>query len=70
MYLNPGVCLVVAFGGVRKAARAVGRTPGAVINWKKTGIIPVKIQRLVLSMVHDKSIDLTAEELIMGRNLP
>lgn len=67
MLLSAADCLIAAFGGVRRTARAVGRTPGAVIQWKKSGRIPISVQRHVLHLARNGGIDITAEELIIGR---
>ncbi len=39
------------FGGVRKLARAVGRSPSSVSRWKRgkaTGRIPVSMHKVIL----------------------
>ena len=66
--MTPAQCVVEAFGGVRKTAKAVGRQPGAVIFWGKTGKVPGEIQAIVLRMAQAGFITITAEELILGRS--
>lgn len=67
--LSPAQCVIRAFGGVRKTAKAVGRQPGAVTQWKRHGLVPPRIQLLVLRMAQEGKIVITAEELIAGSDL-
>lgn len=64
--VSPAQCVVRAFGGVRKTARAVGRTPGAVVAWRKTGNVPGAVQRRVLALAEAGDITITATQLIKG----
>jgi len=64
------------FGGVKATARAVGRTPGAVIFWKhpktrggRGGNVPSIAQRIILKIAKRDGLDITPEDLTYGRNL-
>jgi hypothetical protein len=69
MTLSPAQCVITAFGGVRATARAVGRQPGAVIQWRRLGFVPPRIQATVLSMALAGQVAITAAELILGREI-
>jgi hypothetical protein len=68
--MSPARCVIQAFGGVRKTARAVGRQPGAVTLWGKSGRVPVEVQAIVLRLALAGEVDITAHELILGREDP
>ena len=65
-HLSPAACVVRLFGGVRRAARRIGRSPGAVSQWQKSGNVPAEIQRALLVKAKSGEIEITAEELILG----
>jgi hypothetical protein len=65
--LNPVELSTRAFGGVRKLARAIDRDPAAVSRWKKSGTIPSAAQRRLLEKAWELGLDLTAHDLIFGR---
>lgn len=76
MNLTPAQILVLRFGGVRKTARAIGRSPAAVSKWTKNetreglkGTIPSAVQPHILMLARKLGLDLTAEDLILGRKL-
>lgn len=74
--MSPAQYVVFAFGGVRRAARAIGRSPCQLSKWPKPeevkgcgGRIPAKAQRTVLEVAKKLGIDISAEDLIMGRTV-
>jgi len=68
--MTPVECVIAAFGGVRKTAKALGRQPGAVILWRKRGLIPNALQGQLLEMAEAGRIALSAEEIIRGASGP
>lgn len=58
---------VAAFGGVRALARILDCDPAAVSRWKKAGTIPHSKQRRLLERAWEKGVDITAHDLIFGR---
>ena len=76
MHLTPAEYVVHVFGGVRKAGRALGRSGGAVSNWNKSqknggcgGLIPTRMQSIVLQIAKIQGLDITTEDLISGREV-
>lgn len=67
MTTSPAECAIRAFGSIRKTAKAVNRTPGAVSFWKKTGHIPTEVLPTILRYAVLNHLPLTAEDLILGR---
>lgn len=72
--LSPAEYVIYAFGGVRPAARAIGRDGGSVCAWKRSrakkgtdGRVPSKAQALILSVAKEREIDITPEDLVIGR---
>ena len=55
------------FGGVRKLARTLGRDPAAVSRWRKSGVVPTAAQRKILELAWEKGIDISAHDIIFGR---
>jgi hypothetical protein len=70
-YLTPAECVIRAFGGVRKTAKAIGRTPSNISKWTRRceGVIPEKTVRTVLEQAEAMGLDLTARDLILGRKI-
>lgn len=66
--LTPAALCVARFGGVRKAARAIGVDHSRVVRWRKSegGRIPSKHQRPLLDAAREQGVELTAAELITG----
>lgn len=64
--INPAACVVRLFGGVRRCAKAIGRTPGAVSQWRRKGTVPVDVQQIVLLKSKAGEVKIDAEELILG----
>lgn len=65
--LTPVDCVIRAFGGVRRTARALHRQPGAVIKWRARGLVPNALQAEILALAQTGSIVITAEMLILGQ---
>lgn len=68
IHLNPVDLTIKLFGGVRRLARAIGRDPAAVSRWKRAGTVPSSIQRRLLEIAWEKGIELTAHDIIFGRD--
>jgi hypothetical protein len=68
-HLTPVDLAVKLFGGVRALARAVGRDPAAVSRWKKSGCIPSSVQLHLLRVAKSQGLDLTAHDIIFGREI-
>ena len=64
---HPADLAIKALGGVRSMARKLGRDPSAVSRWRQTGRIPSSQQRKVLELAWASGVDLTAHDLIFGR---
>lgn len=62
--------VISTFGGVRKLARAIARDPAAVSRWQRSGVIPTSIQRRILELAWERGHDLTANDVIFGRDKP
>lgn len=67
-HINPTELTIACFGGVRKMARALGVDPSAVIRWRRTGLIPSGYQKRVLEAAWQTGSDITAHELVFGRD--
>jgi hypothetical protein len=65
--ISPAECAIRAFGGVRKTANAIGRSPGAVSLWRRNGWVPSEIQAAVLRAAQAAELDLCANDLVVGR---
>lgn len=64
------------FRGVRATARAIGRNPSTVSKWQRereakgtSGEIPGSAQRTILAAARERGLDITAEDLIFGRDV-
>lgn len=79
MFYSPAEWAIQQFGGVRALARAVGRHPQAVQQWRdkrrhgsqpdEIGDLPPRIQRRVLHLAQERGLDIRADDLIWGRTL-
>lgn len=74
--LNPAEYVIQVFGGVRKLARAIGRSPSSVCKWRKpraedgcAGHIPSVAQRIILEIAKAKDLDITPNDLAYGRKV-
>lgn len=65
--IPPSQLVVSVFGGVRPAARLLNCEPSTVSRWNKTGLVPAHFQRKVLHVAWEKGVDLTAHDLVFGR---
>lgn len=75
-HLNPAQYVIKIFGGVKATARAVGRTPGAIIFWKhpkskggRGGNVPTIAQRIILKIALRDGLDITPQDLAYGRTV-
>lgn len=66
--ISPAQLVVSAFGGVRATARVLRVDPSCVSRWQMTGLVPTSRQRRVLELAWSMGIDLTANDLVFGRN--
>ena len=69
---TPVQLAIAEFCGVRALARAIHRDPASVSKWQKGDgtiptSIPTSIQRKLLETAWDRGIELSAHELIFGR---
>ena len=65
---TPVQIAIAEFGGVRALARAIHRDPASVSKWQKgDGTIPTSIQRKLLETAWDRGIELSAYDVIFGR---
>lgn len=65
--------MIAAFGGVRPLARLLGIAPSAVCMWRtkpeRMGTIPTKKHKQILEHAKKLKIDVTPEDLILGRKI-
>lgn len=70
MHLNPTQYVVKCFGGVRKTAKAIGRSPAAICQWNnRGGSIPSAAQLLIIKAAKKRKIKITPDDLILGRKI-
>jgi len=76
MHLSPADYVVRIFGGVRKTAKAIGRSPASVSKWKKPvaakgcgGDIPRLAQQAVMHVAKLTKLDITPNDLMYGRDV-
>lgn len=67
MHMNPAEYVIFVFKGVRAASRAIGRSRSAISNWRKRGLVPAKAQYQVLVAAKAKGLDITPNDLVLGR---
>jgi hypothetical protein len=72
--MTPAEYVIKIFGGVRAAAKAIGRDPSTVCSWKRPksrkgcdGDVPGNLHRRILLIASQRDLDLTSEDLIFGR---
>lgn len=66
--ISPAKLVIDTFGGVRAAARALGRSPSSVSRWQNgDGLIPSTVQAQIMKLAREQGLDLTSDELIDGR---
>lgn len=66
-HTTPVDLAITLFGGVRKLARTLGRDPAAISRWRKSGVVPTSAQRKILELAWEKGIDISAHDIIFGR---
>jgi len=65
---TPAQIAIALFGGVRALARSIHRDAASVSKWQKgDGTIPTSIQRKLLTTAWDRGLELSAHEIIFGR---
>jgi len=65
---TPVQIAIAEFGGVRPLARAIHRDPASVCKWQKgDGTIPTSIQKKLLETAWDRGYQISAHEIIFGR---
>lgn len=71
---TPAAWAIEQFGGVRALATAIKRNPGTVSRWcnpateaGRKGVIPGPSLESILTAAKKKKLDVTAEDLILGR---
>ena len=69
IYLNPSEYVVHFFGGVRAAARRVGRSPSSVCAWRKVGTVPLVAIHEILALAKRRKLDIKLEDLCYGRTI-
>ncbi len=74
--MSPAEYVIHIFGGVRKCAREINRSPSSVSKWQAPkerrgcgGNIPSGAQRIILDRAKKLGLDLTADDLINGRKV-
>jgi len=67
---TPVQLLIAEFGGVRALARSVHRDAASISRWQKSGLVPTNMQKKVLETAWDNNINISAHELIFGRDDP
>lgn len=67
--MNPAKYVFEILGSIRETARVVGKNPGTVCRWgqSKEGRIPSECMGLLLKHAKKQRLDITAEDLILGR---
>lgn len=68
---TPADKVIEAFGGVRKTALAVGRASSSVCRWRMprekgglAGRVPSSVQPIIMAMILEGKLQLTAADLI------
>lgn len=64
---SPAAWVIHVFGGVRAAGRAIGRDKASVCIWQRSGLVPTSSLRKILEIARKRGLDITAEDLILGR---
>ena len=69
IYFTPVDYVIRTFGGVRATARAIGVPFQTVFTWRKSGLLPAWQQKRILAIARAQTLDITAEDLILGRSI-
>lgn len=73
-YLRPADFIIFYFGGLRPAARAIGRSHASINKWRRRqkdggcdGFIPRKAMHIILNLAAKKGYKIEALDLLLGR---
>ena len=66
-HMTPVQLAIQGFGGVRRLAKVIDRDPAAVSRWQRSGIVPSAAQKQLLEIAWERGIQLTAHDIIFGR---
>lgn len=76
MKLTPVQVVIQAFGGVRKTAKALGKTPQCICMWQTPrgkggtgGLVPAQVQQQILAIALERNLDISPAELVIGREI-
>jgi transposase-like protein len=76
MKLTPADYVIKIFGGVRATARTLNRTPSTISKWRHyqskyapKGTLPSNAIPQILKKAQELQLDITAEDLIEGREV-
>lgn len=69
LLLNPAQCTVRAWGSINALARAFDDNVGNTWRWVKRGLVPNTKQKVILEKARKEGRDLTAEDLVCGREI-
>lgn len=69
MHLSPPQWVIRTVGGLRPTGRFAGRSHTSVHQWVEKGVIPPDSQITILRKARDEGLDITAEDLILGRTV-
>ena len=75
-YLTPAEYVIFVFQGTRALGRAIGRRHQSIALWYdpknergSMGLIPTQMQKTILAVAKERGLDVTAEDLIYGREV-
>lgn len=70
-WMSPAAYVIKVFGGVRPLARLLTNyAPSQVSRWRSgKGLVPSEAQKRLLALAAERELDLTAEDLVRGREL-
>lgn len=76
-WISPAEYVIGVCGGTSKAAEVFGILPNYISSWKRSkdrkgcgGEIPRSQQKLILLKARELGLDITAEDLVLGREIP
>ena len=64
--MNSPEFVITKFGGLRKAARAIGIDPASVSRWRKNKIIPLRNTQKIINALKRNRIKYTVAQLTIG----
>lgn len=68
--MNSADLVISKFGGPAALAKIIGKGASTISYWRKTGAIPTKWQKTLLSYAEAKGIDLAASDFLMAQISP